>query len=149
MEDAVRRQHAAAGPDARQATPRRMTMGIAGDIKGIETLAGQAGASATYNCVMCETKLHETYKAGIPHLRQLPEPWKSKDVRAAHIINPPPRGGTAEMATEGMITLAPSLHHRRTSLPLRVPLLFARLLVISACSLLSATRKVPAFGYPR
>ena len=38
-----------------------MTMAIAGDIKGIETLAGQAGASATYNCVMCTAKLHETY----------------------------------------------------------------------------------------
>ena len=124
-------------------------MVVAGDIKGIETLAGHAGASATWNCVMCGGKLHETYKAGIPHLRELPEPWKSKDVRVADIIDPPPRGGTAEMATEGMITLAPSLHHRRTSLPLRVPLLFARLLVISACSLLSATRKVPAFGYPR
>ena len=98
MEAALRRQHDAAGPDASQLKPRRMTMTVAGDIKGIETLAGQAGASATFNCVMCAAKLHETYKAGIQHLRELPEPWKSKDARAADIIDPPPRGGTAEMA---------------------------------------------------
>ena len=40
------------------------------------------------------------------------------------------------VATEGIIAPVPSLHRRRTSLPLRVPLLFARLLVVSACSLL-------------
>ena len=52
MEDAVRRQHAAAGPDARQATPRRMTMGIAGDIKGIETW-GATGVE-----VVCSESFH-------------------------------------------------------------------------------------------
>ena len=57
------------GPMQASSSRARMTMTVAGDIKGIETLAGQAGASATFNCVMCAAKLHETYKAGIPHLR--------------------------------------------------------------------------------
>ena len=43
---------------------------IAGDIKGIEQLAGHAGASATYNCIICEARLHQTYVAGVPHLRE-------------------------------------------------------------------------------
>ena len=96
---ALRRQHAAAG-GARAAAeaPRRLVVTIAGDIKGIETLAGQAGASATFNCVICEARLHQTYVAGVPHLRVLPEPWASKDTRAPEIIDPPMRGGTAEMA---------------------------------------------------
>ena len=99
MELALRRQHAAAGGrDGSKEAPRRMTLTIAGDIKGLETLAGHAGPSATWNCIMCEAKLNETYKAGVPHLRVLPDEWKSMDTRATEIINPPPRGGTHEMA---------------------------------------------------
>jgi hypothetical protein len=94
LEAALRRQHAAAG--GAEEAPRRMVCCIAGDIKGIETLAGNAGPSGTYNCVMCECRLHQTYVAGVPHLRVLPEPWASKDIRAPEIIDPPPRGGTAE-----------------------------------------------------
>ena len=69
-EAALRRQHAAAGGGlaATAEAPRRMTLTIAGDIKGIETLLGHAGASATYNCVFCEARLHQTYVAGVPHL---------------------------------------------------------------------------------
>ena len=96
---ALRRQHAAAGGSSAAAeTPRRMVATIAGDIKGIETLAGQAGASATFNCVICAARLHQTYVAGVPHLRVLPEPWASKDTRPPEVIDPPMRGGTAEMA---------------------------------------------------
>ena len=40
------------------------------------------------------------------------------------------------VATKGIIAPVPSLHRRLTSLPLRIPLRFARLLVVSACSLL-------------
>ena len=75
-----------------------MVMTITGDIKGIETLAGHAGASATYNCVLCDARLHETYKAGVPHLRVLPDRWASEDQRPPEAINPPPRSGTTEMA---------------------------------------------------
>ena len=98
-EAALLRQHTAAGggPGTKEA-PRRMVMTITGDINGIETLAGHAGASATYNCVLCEARLHETYKAGVPHLRVLPERWASVDKRQPEVINPPPRSGTAEMA---------------------------------------------------
>ena len=98
MEAALRRQHAAAGVIGE--APRRMVCCIAGDIKGIEQLAGHAGASATYNCMFCEARLHQTYMAGVPHLRVLPEPWASTDKRAPEIINPPARGGTAATSAQ-------------------------------------------------
>ena len=45
--------------------------------------------------MLCEARLHQTYMAGVPHLRVLPEPWASDDKRAPEIINLPARGGTA------------------------------------------------------
>ena len=77
MEDALRRQHAAAGSVAE--APRRMTCCITGDIKGIWQLGGHAGPAATFNCLFCEARLHQTYVAGVPHLRVLPEEWASCD----------------------------------------------------------------------
>ena len=104
MEDALRRQHAAAGGVAGIATaPRRMVVSWAGDIKGLQQLGGTAGASGTYNCLLCEAVLHQTYRAGVPHLRELPEPWASKDKRPPEIINPPPRGGTAAIAEQARL----------------------------------------------
>ena len=67
----MRRQHAAAGGTP-QPRAMRMTCTIAGDIKGIHTLGGLAGPGGKYNCIMCEVVLHETYQAGVPHLRVLP-----------------------------------------------------------------------------
>ena len=106
MEAALRRQHDAAGGIA--VSQRRMICAIAGDIKGIETLAGHAGPSGKYNCVMCAAVLHETYQAGVPHLRVLPEPWISADKRPPHIINPPARGGTEQMAEQARLYAADS-----------------------------------------
>ena len=106
MEDALRRQHDAAGGIAE--SRRRMICAIAGDIKGIETLGGHAGASGKFNCMMCDCVLNETYVAGVPHLRVLPEPWKSADKRPPHIINPPARGGTAQMAEHAKLYAADS-----------------------------------------
>lgn len=98
MESALRQQHAAAGEHGTAVAPRRIVAKIAGDIKGEQQLLGHGSTSSTWNCVLCLAKLNETYKAGIPHLRNLPEPWASQDARPPDIINPPPRGGTAEMA---------------------------------------------------
>ena len=80
-----------------------MVCSYAGDIKGLEQIYGHAGPGGKFNCCMCDVVLHETYQAGIPHLRELPEPWKSRDVRPEHIINPPLRGGTAEMAAQARL----------------------------------------------
>ena len=104
-----------------------MVVTVAGDIKGIETLAGQAGASATFNCVICEARLHQTYVAGVPHLRVLPEPWASKDTRAQEIIDPPMRGGTAEMAEHAQATFIVRLSNVATITPTSHPQSSARL----------------------
>lgn len=66
---------------------------IAGDIKGISALAGHASASGKGNCLLCEARLHESYIAGVPHLRVLPEPWESTDT-------PPPISSTCPLVAE-------------------------------------------------
>jgi hypothetical protein len=67
-------------------------------MKGLMQICGHAGPSATWNCLLCMARLHQTSKAGVPHLPELPEPWRSQDARDADIICPPARKGTDEMA---------------------------------------------------
>jgi hypothetical protein len=67
-------------------------------MKGLMQLLGHAGPNATFFCIFCLAKLNETNVAGVPHLRVLPQEWRSKDKRAADIIDPPAREGTMEMS---------------------------------------------------
>jgi hypothetical protein len=98
-EAALRRQHAAAVAGAGVAsTRRRVVTTWSGDMKGLMQLLGHAGPNATYFCMFCLAKLNETNKAGVPHLRVLPEEWRLKDKRATEIIDPPAREGTMEMS---------------------------------------------------
>ena len=60
-------------------------------------ICGHAGPAATFNCLLCEARLHQTAVAGVPHLPELPDPWKAADKRAPEIIKPPARKGTDEM----------------------------------------------------
>jgi hypothetical protein len=96
---ALLRQHAAAGggPGTEEA-PRRVVCTFVSDMKGLMQICGHAGAMSTWNSLLCEARLHQTAKAGVPHLRELPEPWKSSDQRPEHVISPPLRKGTDEMA---------------------------------------------------
>ena len=100
MEAALRRQHAAAGgPEASKSSKRRIVVAYASDMKGLMQILGHAGPNATFPCMFCYARLHKTNVAGVPHLPDLPEPWKSQDLRDASVINPELRaGGTKEMA---------------------------------------------------
>lgn len=77
--------------------PRRVVCTFVSDMKGLMQICGHAGPAATWNCLLCYARLNKTAKAGIPHLPDLPEPWKSADKRDADIICPPRRTGTDEM----------------------------------------------------
>ena len=68
------------------------------DMKGLMQILGLAGPSATYPCMLCYARLNQTFVAGVSHLADLPEPWRSKDMRAVEVVKPPPREGTKEMA---------------------------------------------------
>ena len=69
-------------------------------------ILGLAGSAGTYFCMFCLGTLNETLKAGIPHLRTLPEPWASTDVRELHIISPPMRPDTMEMERQAELYAA-------------------------------------------
>ena len=97
MEAALLRQFEAAGRSSSVA-PRRVVCTFVSDMKGLMQICGHAGPSATWNCLLCMARLHQTSKAGVPHLPELPEPWRSQDARDADIICPPARKGTDEMA---------------------------------------------------
>ena len=93
----ARQKTAAGGASATEVAPRRVVLCFVSDMKGLMQICGHAGPAATYNCLLCMARLNQTAKAGVPHLPELPEPWKSKDTRPADIINPPARKGTDEM----------------------------------------------------
>ena len=98
MEAALQRQfEAAGGASSSSVGPRRVVCTFVSDMKGLMQICGHAGPSATWNCLLCMARLNRTSKAGIPHLPELPEPWRSKDTRDAEIICPPARTGTDEM----------------------------------------------------
>ena len=56
--------------------------------------------------MFCLGTLNETLMAGVPHLRTLPEPWASTDIRGADIISPPMRPSTVEMARQAELYAA-------------------------------------------
>ncbi len=85
QEAALRRQHAAAG--SRETAPRRVVAVYSGDMKGLLQLSGHAGPNATFFCLRCYARLNQTNVAGIPHLRNVPEPWKSRDARDANVVD--------------------------------------------------------------
>lgn len=99
MQAALRRQHAAAEACSPGIAvgPRRVCVTFVSDMKGLMQICGHAGPSATFNCLLCEARLNQTAKAGVPHLPVLPEPYKSQDIREADIINPPARKGTDQL----------------------------------------------------
>eukprot|EP00966_Prymnesium_polylepis_P306645 7085908-Prymnesium_polylepis.1 len=79
--------------------PRRVVCTFVSDMKGLMQICGHAGTMSTWNCLLCEARLRQTAKVGVPHLRELlPEPWKSSDQRPEHVVGPPLRKGTDEMA---------------------------------------------------
>ena len=88
---ALQRQFLLAGPNACSEQPRFFVGSLGGDIKGLQQLLGTAGASATYFCMFCKGTLNGTLKAGVPHLRDLPSPWKERDEREIDVIAPPAR----------------------------------------------------------
>ena len=94
IEAARGRQIAAAGQAVGTVARRRIVSSWTGDMKGISQLMGHQGQSSTEPCPFCRAVLNQTSVAGVPQLPVLPEPWASKDKRAAHIINPPLRGDT-------------------------------------------------------
>ena len=98
MQAALRRQHAAAGGGpGTDVGPRRVCCTFVSDMKGLMQICGHAGPMATWNCLFCYARLNQTGKAGVPHLPELPEPWRSTDSRPADVICPPARKGTDEM----------------------------------------------------
>jgi hypothetical protein len=78
-------------------TAHRVVTSFSGDMKGLMQILGHAGPNATFFCIFCMARLNQTNVAGVPHLRELPEEWKSRDQRTAEIVNPPSRIGTDEM----------------------------------------------------
>ena len=75
-------------------------------MKGLMQILGLAGSAGTYFCMFCMGTLNGTLTAGIPHLRNLPEPWASTDTRPATEISPPMRPGTDEMASQAKLYAA-------------------------------------------
>ena len=97
-EAALRRQFAeAGGAPALCAERARIIVHFSGDMKGLLQLLGHSGANATFPCLKCMARINQTMQSGVPHLRELPEPFKSADARAPEIINPPLREGTEQM----------------------------------------------------
>ena len=82
VEAALRRQVAAAGgPHAFDVAPRRVVCTFASDMKGLMQICGHAGPAASWNCLLCNSRLNQTSQAGVPCLLVLPEPWRSQDKR--------------------------------------------------------------------
>ena len=97
-EAALRRQFAeAGGAPALCAERARIIVHFSGDMKGLLQLLGHSGANATFPCLKCMARINQTMQSGVPHLRELPEPFKSADAQAPEIINPPLREGTEQM----------------------------------------------------
>ena len=98
-EAALRRQFAeAGGAPALCAERARIIVHFSGDMKGLLQLLGHSGANATFPCLKCMARINQTMQSGVPHLRELPEPFKSADARAPEIMNPPLREGTEQIA---------------------------------------------------
>ena len=101
---AVKRQCVAAGGASCYEPRWSLCVGsLGGDIKGLRQILGLAGSAGTYFCMFCMGTLNETLMPGVPHLRNLPEPWASSDTRAASIICPEMRPSTREMEKQAAL----------------------------------------------